>query len=59
MIAINNKLPSKQLPSPDNLEALIVQIFYNNKTITLWLMYIPPSANADYQDLILKFLPVL
>ena len=22
-------------------------------------MYIPPNANADYQNLILKFLPVL
>ena len=48
MIAINNKLSSKQLPFPDNLVALIVQIFCNNKTITLYLMYIPPNANGDY-----------
>ena len=40
MIAINNKIPSKQLPSPDNLEALIIQIFCDKKTFTLCLMYI-------------------
>ena len=55
MIAINNKIPSKQLPSPDNLEALIVQIFCDKKTFTLCLMYIPSNVSSAYQEQILNF----
>ena len=59
MIAINNKIPSKQLPSPDNLDALIVQLLCNKKTFTLCLLYIPPNVSSACQEHIQNFLPDL
>ena len=46
MLAVSNKLFSKLLPTPDNLELLALSLNHNEYIICL--LYIPPSSNDQY-----------
>ena len=50
MIAIKRNIASKLLDKQNSLETLLVSVSYDNKDITICVMYIPP-----YTDHSMKF----
>ena len=57
MLAIDASIPSKVIPSPDDIEVIVVQINTSNPC-TLCLVYNPPNSTATYQQNLLNFLSV-
>ena len=55
MLAIDISIPSKILPSPNDIEVIVVQITTYNPT-TLCLVYNPPNSTVTYQQNLLNFL---
>ena len=56
LLAIKNSIPFKQLPMPDNLEILPVEITINKQVHTLCLIYRPPNADDLHNKKILNYL---
>ena len=56
MLAVSNILPSRQVPSPHNLEVVTVSIFLSNTDITCCMIYIPPNASAEYHSNLVNYL---
>ena len=48
MLAISNKLSSKLLFTPDNLELLAISLTFNHNEYIICLLYISPSSNDQY-----------
>ena len=48
MLAISDNLPSKQIPSPRNLEVVNVSASFNDSDVIFCMVYAPPNATADY-----------
>ena len=55
MLAVNNTLPSKILPSPYNLELVAVKI-YSKYSFILCLIYNPPNSDLSYFFNLLDYL---
>lgn len=55
MLAIDQSIPSKIIPSPNDIEVIIVQIMAHNP-IKLCLVYNPPNCGFNYQQKLLTFL---
>ena len=49
-------LPSTQLHSPNNIEAITVQITINHQTTVICLIYIPPNTDLEKHKAIMSFL---
>jgi len=58
MIAVSNKLPSKQLPSPPNLEVVTVSISLM-PAIVCCMVYVPPNATMEYHNELITYLESL
>ena len=56
MLAVSNKLPSRQVLSPHNLEVVSVSIFLSNTDITCCMVYVPPNASAEYHSDLVNYL---
>ena len=48
MLAVSNKLPSRQVSSPYNIETVTVSISISNTDITCCMLYTPPNATTEY-----------
>ena len=48
MLAISSALPSRQIPSPGNLEVVSVIISLSDIDVTFCMVYAPPNATATY-----------
>ena len=57
-IAISDTIISQQLPSPSNLELLLVRINLHHP-ITIYLVYNPPNISAQYSQELINFLQLL
>ena len=55
MLGIKSMIPSKQLSSPDNIEAVVVEINCGKPTVVC-VLYISPSAGNAYHIQVLNFL---
>jgi len=49
LIAVNNRISCSQVTSPDDLEAIGIQLCLSNP-ITVWVIYVPPSSISDYNN---------
>ena len=58
MFAINSSIPSKVLPTPEDIEVLTVQITMDN-SLNLCPLYNPPYSGSDYQQHLLSYLTSL
>ena len=56
MLAVSNKLPSRQVLSPHNLEVVSVSIFLSNTDITSYMVYAPLNASAEYHSDLVNYL---
>ena len=56
MLAVSNKLPSRQVPSPHNIETVTVSISTSNTDITCCMIYTPPNATTEYHRDLVKYL---
>ena len=56
MLAVSNKLPSRQVPSPHNLEIVTVSISISTTDITCCMIYTPPNATTEYHRDLVKYL---
>ena len=58
LLAINNKLVCKQLPTPEYIEALAVTIS-GIKSLTVAVIYIPPNSPDTHHSSVLNFIHLL
>ena len=58
MITVSNELPSKQLPSPPNLEVVTVSISLV-PAIVCCMVYVPPNATVEYHSKLINYLQSL
>ena len=55
LLAIRQHIPSILLPSPDDLELLLIQV--NSKTsFRVCLVYNPPNSDTNYRENLITFL---
>lgn len=57
-LAISNNFPSKQLPSPPNLEIVTVSIFLD-PAFTCRMVYAPPNATVEYHTELTNYLATI
>jgi len=55
LLAISQSIPSLLLPTPDDLELLLLHICSNNP-FRLCLVYNPPNADSEYSQNLITFL---
>ena len=55
LLAVNNSLPSRQLPTPSLLELLTVEVS-SKPPILICVVYIPPSSSLSYYSEIFHYL---
>ena len=48
LLAIDNKLPCRQIPCPENLEMVVVSISFSDSDITIYRTYVPPNSFAEH-----------
>ena len=58
MFVTNNSIPSKIIPTPEDIEVLSVQLLFENP-INLCLLYNPPGSGTEYQQKLLTYLTSL
>ena len=58
LLAIKDTIVSQQLPSPSNLELLLVCISLHHP-ITICLVYNPPNTSAQYRQELINYLQSL
>ena len=59
MLAVSNKLPSRQILSTHNLEVVTVSISLSNTDITCCLVYAPPNATSEYHRDLINYLSTI
>ena len=59
MLAISNKLSSRQTPSPQNLEVVTVSILLSKMVVTCCIIYAPPNATVEYHRDLTNYLTTI
>ena len=59
MLAIRDKIPSKRIQSPDDLEVVSVAVSFDVTDATFCMVYSPPNATADYHTDLSNYLSTI